>query len=74
MEEVKQLHFDLDTGKIIEPETNEHPDLHDKKCRHNVKIKCFKQDYVSYCTKCGKFLSTKRRKILIKTKEGIKEV
>lgn len=72
MNEGKQLHFDLDTGKIVEETT--HEPAHPTKCKHNVKIKCFKQDYVSYCTKCGKFLSTKRRKILIKTKEGVKEI
>lgn len=31
-------------------------------CKHCVKIKSFKTDYVSYCSKCGKILSVRHKK------------
>ena len=33
-----------------------------KECVHNVEIRSFKRDFVTYCTKCGKILSTHKRR------------
>lgn len=67
MEGYRQLMIDPETGDICEgmehipdDDTREKPVVN--KCKHNVKIKAFKQDYISYCSKCGKFLSVRKRK------------
>lgn len=36
--------------------------LYTNKCKHSVRIKSFKKDYLSYCSKCGKILSVKHKK------------
>lgn len=58
MGEYVQLEMDLG----IEEEEQEKPKLQTCKCKHCIKIKSFKQDYLSYCSKCGKIFSVKRKK------------
>lgn len=62
MESYTQLMIDPETGDICEG--MEHiPENHTtNKCKHNVKIKAFKTEFISYCSKCGKFLSVRKRK------------
>ena len=62
-----QLMFDLDSGEIVDPVSSE-KEIYEKlnqyksKCKHDVKMKSFKNEYVTYCTKCGKVLSTRRKR------------
>ena len=73
MEKHSQLQFDFECGygdnfHIIDGElvetssmlTETKPQTH--KCKHSIKIKSFKRDYLSYCSKCGKIFSVKHKK------------
>lgn len=65
MEGYKQLMIDPETGDIREDiEHVPNNDIPEKvyKCKHNVKIKAFRTEFISYCSKCGKFLSVRKRK------------
>ena len=76
MEKYTPLMIDSETGDICEY-TPEHDNSEKKsisKCKHSVKLRAFKQDYITFCSKCGKILAVRKRKILVKTDEGIKEV
>lgn len=72
MEKYTQLMIDPETGDVCEGATYITEDTpvktENKKCKHNVKIKAFSKEFVSYCSKCGKFLSVRQRKS--STKEG----
>lgn len=59
MEKARQLSMDFETGSIVDPEQEEKPK---KTCKHTAKVKSFAQDYISYCSKCGKILSVRRKK------------
>ena len=58
MENYTQLELDLG----IEEVEQEKPKPQILKCKHCIKIKSFKKDYLSYCSKCGKILSVKHKK------------
>lgn len=68
MEEFTQLEMDFDGDEVTikEPEAKEtsksEPYNKTSKCKHNIKIKSFKRDYLSYCSKCGKIFSVKHKK------------
>ena len=67
MEEFTQLEMDFDGDEVTvkEPETKEStkPEPYKiPKCKHSIRIKSFKKDYLSYCSKCGKILSLKHKK------------
>lgn len=66
MGEVKQLAIDFDNDEIIKEDIDEEESKPTKpvvtKCKHCVKIKSFKSDYISYCSKCGKILSLRHKK------------
>lgn len=63
MKEKKQLMYDFELDDFVEVDNEEKKsEKVVKECKHNVVIKSFKSDYVSYCTKCGKILSTKHKK------------
>lgn len=56
-----QLMFDLDSGEIVDPGLRA-KEIYKEGCKHTVKLKSFKGEYVTYCTKCGKVLSTRRKR------------
>lgn len=58
----KQLTIDFDSNDIIEESIDEEVKVTYKKCNHSIKIKSFKSDYISYCSRCGKILSVKHKK------------
>lgn len=67
MGEVKQLAIDFDNDEIVEEdikkdEENKTIKAAPVKCKHCVKIKSFKSDYISFCSKCGKILSLRHKK------------
>ncbi len=66
MEVQLEMNFDQNEVTIIEPKPKESissdTEHNAKKCKHNVRIKSFKKDYLSYCSKCGKILSVKHKK------------
>lgn len=71
MEVQLEMDFSQDEIKIVECSKEEHIDIHKpyvkaesitNKCKHNIRIKSFKKDYLSYCSKCGKIFSVKRKK------------
>lgn len=55
----RQLTMDFETGNLVYAEPEEKPR---KTCKHTAKVKSFKKDYISYCSKCGKILSVRRKK------------
>lgn len=60
MENCKQLTMNFDDCTIEEYDYSGNKPV--KKCDHVVKIKTTKNEFISYCSKCGKFLSVRRRK------------
>ena len=52
----------VDEEKTEEKTEEKKPEKVVKECKHNIIIKSFKRDYVSYCTKCGKILSVRHKK------------
>ncbi len=70
MEKHVQLQIDFDDFHIVDGEivetsamlTATKPKPQITKCKHCIKIKSFKKDYLSYCSKCGKILSVKHKK------------
>ena len=59
MENSKQLQMNFEDGTIDDYEY-EKPTR--KCCEHRVRIKLYKREIVSYCSKCGKILAVRRRK------------
>lgn len=65
MEVQLEMDFSQDEIAIVEAtsktqvEVEPHKPL---KCKHSIRIKSFKKDYLSYCSKCGKILSVKHKK------------
>ena len=66
MEVQLEMNFDQNEVSIIEPNPKESvssdTEHNIKKCKHSVRIKSFKKDYLSYCSKCGKIFSVKHKK------------
>lgn len=66
MEVQLEMDFNQDEVTIVESKEKESvssdTEHNVKKCKHSVRIKSFKKDYLSYCSKCGKIFSVKHKK------------
>ena len=60
MEQYTQLTMDFENGGIGEESQPVDPcsvDNSANKCKHSIVFKALKEDYVTYCKRCGKILS-----------------